>query len=122
MNNRRNKMPRYEFNCEECNEIFDIWSTMAEKDENVKKSKCPNCESKKINEILGCSVKFANPIGTDRWNSDSKGHDYRHKYNMDRPGGVRDQRKHAETNSHVGKDPYRRIDDVSSGKHFGEVK
>lgn len=115
-------MPRYEFSCEECNEIFDIWSNMSEKEENVKKAKCPKCESINIFENLGCSVSFVNPTGTDKWNSDSKGHDYRYKYNMDRPGGVRDQRKHAEAHSRVGNDPYRKIDDISSGKHFGEVK
>lgn len=116
-------MPRYEFECEKCHEIFDIWSSMAEKTQSVKKSKCPKCKSKKITEIMGApSVSFANPVGSDRWNSDSKGHDYRHKWNVDRPGGIRDQRKNAEHKSHVGKEPYRKIDDISGGKHFGEVK
>ena len=116
-------MPIYEFECNKCNEFFDIWASMSEKEKVVKKSKCPKCNSKKISEIVGApSVKFSNPVGTDRWNSDSKGHDYRHKYNMDRKGGVRDQRKYAEQNSHVGPTPYRKIDDISSGKHFGEVK
>jgi hypothetical protein len=41
---------------------------------------------------------------------------------MDRKGGIRDQRKVAEEKSHMGKAPYRNIDDISSGKHFGEVK
>ena len=116
-------MPRYEFNCSKCNEVYDIWSSISEKDETVKKTKCPSCKSKKKVEVYGVpSVKFENTVGTDRWHSDSKGHDYRHKYNMDRKGGVRDQRKNAEKNSHVGPTPYRNIDDVSSGKHFGEVK
>lgn len=116
-------MPRYEFKCEKCEEIFDIWSSISEKTDNIKKSKCPKCKSKKISEIYGCpSIKFANPIGTDKWHSDSKGHDYRHKWNMDRPGGVIDQRKNAEKKSHMGKNPYKNIDDISSGKHFGEVK
>ena len=116
-------MPRYEFNCSKCNEVYDIWSSISEKDETVKKTKCPSCKSKKKVEVYGVpSVKFENQVGTDRWHSDSKGHDYRHKYNMDRKGGVRDQRKNAEKNSHVGPTPYRNIDDVSSGKHFGEVK
>lgn len=116
-------MPRYEFSCEKCNEVFDLWSSMAEKEKTVKKSKCPKCKSKKIVEIMGApSVSFANPVGSDRWHSDSKGHDYRHKYNMDRKGGVRDQRKMAEEKSHMGKTPYRNIDDISGGKYFGEVK
>jgi hypothetical protein len=96
---------------------------MADKNESVKAAKCPSCGSKSKVEVMGCpSVKFANPVGTDRWNSDSKGHDYRYKYNMDKPGGTRDQRKAAERASKVGSEPYRRIDDVSSGRHFGEVK
>ena len=116
-------MPRYEFKCDDCEEIFDIWSSIAEKENNVKMSMCPKCNSKEINEVFGCpSICFTNPVGTDRWHSDLKGHDYRHKYNMDRKGGIRDQRKNAEEKSHIGKNPYNKIDDVSSGKHFGEVK
>jgi len=116
-------MPRYEMQCEKCNEVYDIWSNMAEKEETVKSAKCPSCNSKSKTEIFGCpSVSFSNPVGTDRWNSDSKGHDYRFKYNMDKPGGTRDQRKAAERASRVGKEPYRKIDDVSGGKYFGEVK
>lgn len=116
-------MPFYEFKCDKCEEFFDIQASMSEKDNIINKIKCPKCKSKKVFEIVGCpSVKFSNPVGTDRWHSDSKGHDYRHKWNMDRPGGVRDQRKNAEEKSHMGKTPYRNIDDISSGKHFGEVK
>ena len=96
---------------------------MDDKNSSVKSAKCSSCGSKSKTEIVGCpSVKFANPVGTDRWNSESKGHDYRFKYNMDKPGGTRDQRKAAEKASRVGAEPYRKIDDVSSGKHFGEVK
>lgn len=116
-------MPRYEFECKKCSNIYDIWSSMAEKDITVKKSKCPDCGAKEKDEIIGCpSVSFTNPVGTDRWNSESSGHDYRFKFNMDKPGGPRDQRKAAAAASKVGPDPYRKIDDVSSGKYFGEVK
>lgn len=116
-------MPFYDFECEKCEEKFDVFCSMSEKESNIKKIKCPSCNSKSVKEIVGCpSINFSNPVGTDRWHSDKSGHDYRHKYNMDRPGGVRDLRKHAESKSRVGKDPYRKIDDISSGKHFGEVK
>ena len=116
-------MPRYELECKKCSEVYDLWSSISDKTSNYKKIACPNCVSKSKQEVYGVpSVKFENPVGTDRWHSDSKGHDYRHKYNMDRKGGVRDQRKNAEKKSHVGPTPYRRIDDISSGKHFGEVK
>ena len=115
-------MPRYEMKCENCQEIYDVWSSISKKEDSVKEASCPKCNSAEKSEIFGCSVKFANPVGTDRWNSESKGHDYRFKYNMDKPGGPRDQRAAAERASKVGKEPYRKIDDISSGKHFGEVK
>jgi len=96
---------------------------MSKKDESVGRATCPSCGAAEKTEIVGCpSVSFSNPVGTDRWNSESKGHDYRFKYNMDKPGGTRDQRAAAARASKVGAEPYRRIDDISSGKHFGEVK
>lgn len=116
-------MPIYEFKCKKCNFIYDVFSNINEKEINVKKAKCEKCNSKSKEEIIGVpSYKFSNPVGTDKWNSDSKGHDYRHNYNMDRKGGVRDQRRMAEESSHVGANPYNTIDDISSGEHFGEVK
>ena len=115
-------MPRYEFQCES-GEVYDVWAKMADKDKDVKAAKCPKCNSKSKEEIMGApSVKFSNPVGTDRWNSESKGHDYRYKYNMDKPGGTRDQRSRAAAASRVGAEPYRKIDDVVGGKHFGDVK
>lgn len=116
-------MPMYEMQCENCKEIYDVWSSMSQKEQTVKEATCPACQSNQKMEIIGCpSVSFSNPVGTDRWNSESKGHDYRHKYNMDRPGGPRDQRAIAARASKVGPNPYRKIDDISSGKNFGEVK
>lgn len=115
-------MPRYEMQCESCAETYDVWASMSEKDKAVLDASCPKCNSKNKNEVFGCSVRFSNPVGTDRWNSESKGHDYRFKYNMDKPGGPRDQRAMAARASKVGPNPYRKIDDISSGKHFGEVK
>ena len=49
-------------------------------------------------------------------------HDYRAHHAIEKPGGASDQRKNAEENSHMGSDPYPKIDDVSGGKHFGPVK
>lgn len=116
-------MPFYEMQCEKCSEVYDVHAQMTEKEITVQEASCPKCNSKQKIEIIGCpSVKFTNPVGTDRWNSESKGHDYRFKYNMDKPGGPRDQRAAAARASKVGPNPYRKIDDISSGKHFGEVK
>jgi putative FmdB family regulatory protein len=116
-------MPIYEMICDGCGGAYDVWSSMSKKEESVGGAVCPSCGSAEKTEIVGCpSVNFTNPVGTDRWNSESTGHDYRFKHNMDKPGGTRDQRTAAARASKVGAEPYRRIDDISSGKHFGDVK
>lgn len=116
-------MAFYDMKCLKCECIYEVSSTISGKEENVKKAKCPECKSKRKEELIGVpGYKFNQVIGTDRYMSDGTGHDYRHNWNMDRKGGVRDQRKYAEANSHVGPKPYNDIDDISSGKYFGEVK
>ena len=65
------------------------------------------------------SFNFTNPEGTSRWNSEPSGHDYRFKHNQPK---VAKERANAEAASHMGSQPYRKIDDISSGKNFGEVK
>lgn len=116
-------MPRYEMKCNGCGEVYDVWSSMSSKESAVAAAGCPSCGSVEKHEMFGCpAVSFSNPVGTDRWSSESKGHDYRFKYNMDRPGGPKDQRAAAARASKVGARPYRKIDDISSGQHFGEVK
>lgn len=116
-------MPTYGLKCDKCEFEYDIFCSMSKKDEETEVAKCPECGSKKKTSMIGaCNFHFSNPVGTDRWTNGSTGHDYRHNFNMDRPGGVRDQRKTAEQQSHVGPSPYNPIDDISSGEHFGEVK
>lgn len=113
-------MATYPLECKKCGHQYDIFSLMCEKDENVKKAKCPECGSKSKTQLIGnCNFMFSNPEGSDRYNNS---HDYRYKYSLDKPGGVRDQRKVAEEQSHMGASPYNNIDDISSGEHFGEVK
>ncbi len=113
-------MPFYELECKKCKHNYDIMSTMADQKKNTKKAKCPECGSTSKIPIIGAAnFAFSNPVGTDRF---SNSHGYRHEWNMDREGGVRDQRKTAEDASHVGPSPYNDIDDVSSGENFGEVK
>jgi hypothetical protein len=94
-------------------------------DEEIKKAKCENCGSKSKDRLfspVNHTFDGASVIGTDRWCSADTGHDYRFQYNKERPGGLRDQRAQAEALSHMGPQPYNKIDDISSGKHFGEVK
>lgn len=113
-------MPFYPLECKKCGHKYDIMSSMSEREQNVKKAKCPECKSKsKLQLIANCNFMFSNPVGTDRHNNS---HDYRFHWEMDREGGVREQRQVAEESSHVGPSPYNDIDDVSSGDYFGEVE
>ena len=109
----------YEFECKKCKTVYEEFSPF---DETGKYPTviCPKCKSKKKTRVFGASAfNFTNPVGTDRWNSESKGHDYRFGYNLP---NVKAQRENAMAKSHMGADPYTSIDDVTSGKHFGPVK
>jgi len=115
-------MPTYAFECKKCSHV---WEDIAEYDKTGKYSKifCPSCKSKSKNKLVtACRIKFTNPVGTDVWNSEAAGHDYRHKWNMDRPNGVRDQRKNAQENSHMGAEPYKTINDFNNDSAWGEAK
>ena len=82
--------------------------------------KCPHCGSKsKIKLISNINFNFSNPVGTDRWCSESQGHDYRFHHNLP---NVKKEVENAKKKSHVGANPYNHIDDVSTGKYFGKVK
>ena len=112
-------MPLYEFSCTDCGEQYEELARYDEKGvyEGVQ---CPQCGSAKKERLMSAvSYNFSNPVGTDRWNSESSGHDYRFHHNLP---NVIEERKRAEEASTMGRNPYPKIDDVSSGKHFGEVK
>jgi putative FmdB family regulatory protein len=112
-------MPFYQFACLDCEKEYE---EMCSYDENNEYPDvvCPHCGSKKKQKLVSCpSFNFSNPVGTDRWTNNATGHDYRFKYNIP---NVKKQRENAEEKSHMGTDVYREIDDISSGKHFGEVK
>ena len=99
-------MPTYNFACDKCECIWDEL-TAYDAEGKYEGIVCPECGSEEKEKLITtCNVSFSNSVGTDRWTSDRAGHDYRHNWNMDRPGGVRDQRKHAEANSHMGANPY----------------
>ena len=95
-------MPTYEFECKNCNKTY---SELARYDETgmYKDVECPHCGSKLKEKLMtACNYKFANPVGTDRWTSDSGGHDYRFKHNLP---NVQREREMAEQLSHMG-NPY----------------
>jgi len=108
-------MPNYDFRCKKCSETYSDFSKY-DPTEKYKDIKCPNCNSNKKELLLGApSYKFNQPVGTDRWTSDSTGHDYRYKSVLPR---IKKEREMAEKASHMGPTPYKEIDDISSGKHF----
>ena len=114
-------MPFYNFQCKnkKCGQVYE---DLASWDETGKYPdvRCPHCNSKrKIQLATACNFQFSNPEGTGRWISDSTGHDYRFKHNLPK---VLEERKKAELASKSGANPYRKIDDISSGNNFGEVK
>ena len=52
-------MPRYEFECQSCGEVFDLFCSMSEKKDSVEKLKCSKCDSKDISENLGFLFNFS---------------------------------------------------------------
>ena len=118
-------MPIYEFVCKKCNKKYET-ITSYDETEKYKGVKCPECNSKKKSKLVSaCRHAFTNPVGTDRWNSDSGGHGYRFDYNLP---NVINERKNAEINSHMGQDPYGEADlskndiELDTGIHDAEEK
>ncbi len=105
-------MPSYSFSCVKCGHIFDelcLW-------EEIAKTQCQKCKSKKLNRIFGApNIVFADPRGTSKF--DNFG--YRAGYNMEK---AKNDRRTAENASHMGADPYQKIDDLNIGNYFGKVK
>ena len=96
-------MPTFEFRCKDCNAEYDFL-TAFDKTGKWSKVSCPHCSSNKKEKIMSVPQhSFVNPIGTDRWNSDSGGHGYRFDFNKP---AVKAQRAIAEQMSHMGTDPY----------------
>ena len=109
----------YEFECKKCGEVYEEFVKAIDPTGKYKNVKCPKCSStRKIKLISAVKHNFVNPEGTGKMNT----HEYRAKHAIEKPGGAKDQRKYAEEHSHMGSSPYPRIDDIGSGKYFGEVK
>jgi putative FmdB family regulatory protein len=112
-------MPRYDFECNKCQKVYEELVSYDEKGK-YPSVKCPECGSKKKKKLLSpCNFQFSNPEGTDRWNSESSGHDYRFHYNLPK---VLDERRHAEEVSHVGNTPYNSINDLENDASWGDIK
>jgi len=105
-------MPTYIFECKNCQNIYEDL-TPHDETGKYKNVECPDCGSKKKLKLLSaCNFNFADPVGSDRWNSDSTGHDYRYKYNQP---NVRKEREMAKKMSHMGSNPYGNYNDRKEG-------
>jgi putative FmdB family regulatory protein len=112
-------MPTYDFACNDCSEEFTEL-TPFDSSGAYSGVHCPKCGSSHKTKVFGSfCFSFSNPEGTDRWSSDSHGHDYRFKHNLPK---VVAERAAAEMASHMGGSPYNEIDDITSGEHFGDIK
>ena len=97
-------MPTFEFQCKKCEAVYEAVNIPYDETGKWKGVACPECGSKKKEKLVSMpTFAFSNPEGTDRWNSDSKGHDYRFKHNIPK---VKAEREAAQALSHMGTDPY----------------
>jgi putative FmdB family regulatory protein len=111
-------MPTYQFECKKCKAIYE---ELCSYDSTGKypQVKCPKCKSKTKKKLMSsCNYQFTNPEGTDRWNNESSGHDYRFHHNLPK---VLSERQRAEE---AGKDPnpYNNINDIVKDDSWGDVK
>ena len=112
-------IPKYEFECKKCHIVYEDLVTWDETGK-YKGVQCPSCASKRKTKLMStCGFQFANPEGTDRWNSESNGHDYRFNHNLPK---VLDERRRAEESSHMGPNVYAPQNDLEVDRNWGEVK
>lgn len=107
----------YEFECKKCKFRYEQYTSF-DATGKYPGVQCPECNCKrKIRLMSACSVAFGNPVGTSKYDSFS----YRAGHKME---GAQDLRRRAEAKSHMGNtdEIYRPINDIDSGKHFGEIK
>lgn len=110
-------MPNYVFECKNCSVVYEELTSW---DETGKYAGvvCPKCGSKKKEQrVTACNFNFGNPVGTDRWNSDATGHDFRYKTKQQ---SDRDLREAAEKRSHMGKgeEIYKPTDDLNKDDNW----
>lgn len=93
-------MPIYTFRCLKCLETYEEL-TLYDETQKYKSVKCPSCKSKRKERVFSYSVNcsFDKPKESSKWENFS----YRAGYNMEK---AKEDRRNAETKSHMGKDPY----------------
>jgi len=103
----------------QCDVVFDEFTSYDPSDE-YSSVVCPNCGSTKKTKIVSaCNFNFSNPVGTDRWNSENSGHDYRFKHKLP---SVIEERKKAEIAAKSPDSPYNQINDLDKNDSWGTVK
>lgn len=117
-------MPNYRFECKKCSQEYYELCSGWDDTGKYPKVKCPKCGSKsKLQLMTNCSFQFSDPVGTDRWNSETSGHDYRFKHNIP---NVQREREMAEAMSHMGSSPYGDTSDsdieMDTGIHDAEFR
>lgn len=111
-------MPFYEFSCNRCETVYEELCSHDPKGK-YPGLKCPKCGSKSKTKLMStCNYAFANPEGTDRWNSESGGHDYRFNHNL--PKVIAERQNAAEKGGNAS--PYNKINDLNNNDVWGEVK
>lgn len=115
-------MPTMSFGCKKCEKHYESIVPFDETGK-YKTVQCPECGSKSKKVLMtACNYAFADPVGTDKWNSEKSGHDFRFKHNIPK---VKKEREMAEALSHMGGNPYGSgPDDISldTGIHDPETR
>lgn len=108
-------MPFYEFMCKKCDKKYEELCNY-DPTEKYKDVECPHCKSKKKEKLVSTAiVTFANPVGTSKFEN----FEYRAGYNMEK---AKNERRAAEQARKEEIPAYHSIDDISSGKNFGNTK
>ena len=106
----------YDFECKKCKTVYEAM-TVFDKTGKYPGIVCSKCGSKsKTKLISACSFNFSNPVGTDRYDSASSGHDYRFKHKLP---SVIAQRQAAEEAAAGITEPYNPINDLNHDSSWG---
>lgn len=108
-------MPIYSFKCKKCQKTYDDLLDF-DPTGRYKDAKCEHCGSKKKEKLShNCAIAFANPQDSSKWESFS----YRAGKTME---DAKDLRRRAEAQSHMGDQPYYKIDDSKNDNAFDVSK
>ena len=93
-------MPIYMFKCLKCLKVYEEL-TQYDESKKYKSVSCPECKSKKKEQVFGYDVSFTfdNPKESSKWENFS----YRAGYNMEK---AKADRRNAAAKSHMGPNPY----------------